>query len=293
MKNKHSFSVNKRSFSVNKRGFSLNEKILAIIPARSGSKGISKKNIRNFCGIPLLAYPIEVAKKSGVFDRIIVDTDSEEIAFIGKKFGAEVPYLRPKQLAGDKSVVIDAVLLLLQRLKADGYEPNIISLLQTTSPLREAEDIINCYNLLNREPRPKGRGSLIFAQDSLHPRDESRGFFAHNKGVDSVVTVCESHPRFYHLEGDGKLVLVNKETENIINRQQVPMGYILNGCIVYIIKTEAFLKKKLFIYYGTYGVVCPKWRSVDLDNIEDWVQAEILYKNKELIKRNIESFNRL
>lgn len=235
-------------------------KILAIIPARSGSKGIPNKNIRNFCGKPLLAYPIEVAKKSGVFDRIIVDTDSEEIAKIGKMFGAQVSYLRPKQLAGDKSVVTSAVLLLLQRLKADGYEPDIISLLQTTSPLREVEDILNCYKLLKK------------------------------RGVDSVVTVCESHPRFYHLGSDGRLVLVNKETENIINRQQVPMGYILNGCIVYMIKTEAFLKKKLFIYNGTYAVVCPKWRSVDLDNIEDWVHAEVLYKNKELIKKRIKTF---
>ena len=235
-------------------------KISAIIPARSGSKGIPNKNIRNFCCKPLLAYPIEVAKKSGVFDRIIVDTDSEEIAKIGKRFGAQVPYLRPKQLATDNSVVIDAVLLLLERLKADGYIPDIVSLLQTTSPLREVEDVLDCYKLLQKS------------------------------GVDSVVTVCESHPRFYHLESDGKLVLVNKETENMINRQQVPMGYILNGCIVYMIKTSAFLKKKLFIYNGTYAVVCPKWRSVDLDNIEDWVHAEILYKNKDLIKRRLKSF---
>lgn len=236
------------------------KKILAIIPVRSGSKGIPNKNIRNFCGKPLLAYPIEIAKKSGFFDRIIVDTDSEEIAKIAKKLGADVPYLRPRELAGDKSIVIDAVLLLLKRLKKDGYEPDIISLLQTTSPLREVEDILDCYKLLQKP------------------------------GVDSVVTVCESHPRFYHLEKDGKLVLVNKETENIINRQQVPMGYILNGCIVYIIKTETFLKKKLFIYNGTYGVVCPKWRSVDLDSVEDWVHAEFLYKNKSLIEKKIKNF---
>ena len=238
----------------------MTKKILAIIPARSGSKEIPSKNIRNFCGKPLLAYPIEVAKKSGVFDRIIVDTDSEEIAAIGKKFGAEVPYLRPKQLATDKSVVIDAVLLLLQRLKTEGYEPDIISLLQATSPLREVEDIINCYELLK-----KG-------------------------AVDSVVTVCESHPRFYHLLDDGRLILVNKETENITNRQQVEMGYMLNGCIVYMIKTSVFFREKKFIYGGTYGIVCPKWRSVDLDEIEDWVHAEVLYKNKDRIKIRLKSF---
>lgn len=236
-------------------------KILAIIPARSGSKDIPSKNIRNFCGKPLLYYPIAIAKKSGIFDRIIVDTDSEEIAAVGKKYGAKVPYLRPKTLATDKSSVIYAVLLLLKRLKYDNYEPDVISLLQTTSPLREVEDVLDCYKLLQKP------------------------------GVDSVVTVCESHPRFYHLESDGRLILVNKETENIINRQQVPMGYILNGCIVYMIKTEAFLKEKLFIYDGTYGVLCPKWRSIDLDETEDWVHAEVLYKNKDIIKRKIKSFN--
>lgn len=236
-------------------------KMLAIIPARSGSEGILNKNIRLFCGKPLLYYPISIAKKSGLFDRIIVDTDSEEIAEIGKMLGAESPYLRPKHLATDKAVVIDAVLLLLQRLKKDGYSPDIISLLQTTSPLREVEDILNCYRLLK-----KG-------------------------GADSVVTVCESHPRFYHLMDNGRLILVNKETENIINRQQVKMGYILNGCTVYMIKTTAFLREKKFIYDGTHAVVCPKWRSVDLDEVEDWVHAEILYKNKGSIKRKIKSFN--
>ncbi len=236
------------------------EKILAIVPARAGSKGIPNKNIRNFCGKPLLYYPIAVAKKSALFGRIIVDTDSEEIANIGKNFGAEAPYLRPKDLASDNAVIIDAVLFLLKRLKEDGYEPDIISLLQTTSPLREVDDILACYELLKKP------------------------------GINSVVTVCESHPRFYHLADDGRLILINKETENIINRQQISMGYILNGCTVYMIKTAVFLKEKKFIYDDTYGVVCPKWRSVDLDEVEDWVHAEVLYKNKELIERTIKSF---
>ena len=238
------------------------EKILAIIPARSGSKGILNKNIRVFNGKPLLYYPISIAKKSGIFDRIVVDTDSPKIAQMGKAYGAEAPYLRPKNLAGDKSSVIDAVFLLLERLKKDGYVPDIICMLQTTSPLREVEDIINCYKLLKKP------------------------------GVESVVTICESHARFYHLGENNKLVLVNKETEKINNRQDVPKGYILNGCTVYLIKTSAFLSKKLFIFEGTHAVVCPKWRSVDLDEIEDWVHAEILYKNKAWIARKIKSLTK-
>src|SRR3989344_3127878 len=234
-------------------------KTLAIIPARSGSRGILNKNIKNFCGKPLLYYAISIAKKSGLFDRIIVDTDSEEIARIGKSFGAEVPYLRPKHLATDNAVVIDAVLLLLNRLKKETYEPDIISLLQTTSPLREIDDVLNCYRLLQKP------------------------------GVNSVVTVCESHPRLYHLDNESRLILVNKETQTIINRQQVSKGYMLNGCIVYMMKTNVFLKKRKFIYDGTYGIVCPKWRSVDLDEIEDWAHAEILYKNRGQIKKRIKS----
>lgn len=237
------------------------EKNLAIIPARSGSKRIPNKNIMDFCGKPLIYYPISMAIKSGLFDRVIVDTDSKKIAEIGEKFGAQVPYLRPKNLAQDTSSVIDAVLLLLSRLKKDGYVPDAICLLQTTSPLRELEDIFTCYELLKKP------------------------------GVDSVCTVCDSHPRFYHLKNDGRLILVNKETENITNIQQVPMGYMLNGCLVYMIKTRAFLREKKFIYDGTYAVVCPKWRSVDLDKVEDWVHAEVLYKNKEGIKSEIKAFS--
>lgn len=238
----------------------MRQKNLAIIPARLGSKRIPGKNLRNFCGKPLIWYPIVQAKKSGLFDRVIVDTESSQIAQVAKKFGTEVPYLRPKKLAGDTSSVIDAVLLLLSRLKKDGYEPQNLCLLQTTSPLREIEDILNCWQLLKKP------------------------------GVESVCTVCESHPRFYHLKKDGRLVLKNPEVENITNIQQVPMGYMLNGCLVYMIKTKAFLEKKKFVHDGTYAVVCPKWRSVDLDEIEDWVHAEVLYKNKEQIKKRIRTF---
>lgn len=241
-----------------KRGTS--GKNLAIIPARSGSKRIPDKNVRDFCGKPLIYYPISIALESGLFDRVIVDTDSRKIAEIGEKFGAQVPYLRPKNLAQDTSSVIDAVLLLLSRLKKDGYVPNTICLLQATSPLREFEDILNCYELLKKP------------------------------GIESVCTICESHPRFYHLKKDGRLILVNREVENKTNIQQVPMGYMLNGCTVYVIKTSAFMREKKLVHDGTYAVVCPKWRSVDLDEIEDWVHAEFLYKNRGLIKRGIKSF---
>lgn len=237
-------------------------KNLAIIPARGGSKGIPGKNIKIFHGRPLIAYAIEQAREAGLFDRIIVDTEDEKIAMIARKYGAETPFLRPKELAGDKSSVIDAVLLLLKRLKKEeGYKPDIITLLQTISPLREISDIKKCWERM---------------QDSK---------------VKSVCTICETHPRLYHLDNQGRLILANKFDGKSTNRQVWPAGYSLNGCIVYMIRTGEFLKTKKFINADTHGVVCPRWRSIELDHIEEWVLAENIFANKEKIEKKIQNFN--
>ena len=236
-------------------------KNLAIIPARSGSKGIPKKNIKIFCGKPLIAHSIEQAKNAGVFDRIIVDTDSAQIAKIARRFGAETPFLRPKKLAGDNAQVSEAVLLLLKRLKEkEDYQPDIITLLQTTSPLREIKDIKNCAKVMR------------------------------DKKVVSVCTICETHHRLYRLSPENRLVLINKPNHDNQNRQAWPQNYILNGCMVYMVRTDKFLKDQKFVDEDTVGVICDKWRSVDLDRPEDWVIAETLYQNKKQIYDQIKRF---
>lgn len=236
-------------------------KILAIIPARGGSKGIPGKNIKIFHGKPLIAYTIEQAKRAGLFDRIIVDTEDDKIAAVARKYGAEVPFLRPKELAGDKSSIDDVALLLLRRLKEkENYSPDILTLLQPTSPLREIDDIKRCWKLM-RDPKIK-----------------------------SVCTICETHPRFYQLDKLGKLLLINKPTWPSPNRQDWPKGYLLNGCMVYMIRTKEYLKTRDFVNKNTVGVLCPRWRSVDLDHPEDWVMAEFLYKNKDKIYAELEKF---
>lgn len=232
-------------------------KNLAIIPARSGSKGIPGKNIKLFAGKPLIAHTIEQAKKAGIFDRIMVDTDSEKIAQIAKKFGAEAPFLRPAQLAGDKAQITDAIILLLERLKDKGYQPDIITLLQTTSPLREVEDIKRCAQTME------------------------------NINISSVCTICETHHRLYHLSRSGRLILVNKPNHENQNRQAWPQCYILNGCMVYMVRLNHFLKNKKFVDAETRGIICDKWRSVDLDKKEDWVLAETLFLNKDKIKKKL------
>ncbi|QQG46224.1 MAG: acylneuraminate cytidylyltransferase family protein [Candidatus Niyogibacteria bacterium] len=236
-----------------------NSKILAIIPARSGSKRIRNKNIRSFLGKPLIAHTILQAKKIPWIDRVVVDTDSLKIAAISKKYGAEAPYLRPKPLAGDKAQVVDAIIHLLKRLKNDErYEPTHIIILQTTSPLRGNEDIYACWDLMKRT------------------------------NATTVLTVAPTHPRLYWMDENKNIVLANKTAVKSTNFQAWRQAYLLNGCFVYIVKTPALLKEKKIITKNTKAVVCDKWRSVDLDTPEEWALAELLHKNRKKIEQRIE-----
>lgn len=239
-------------------------KNLAVIFARGGSKGIPNKNIKIFHGKPLIAHAIIQAlqaKKMGLFDRVLVDTESLKIARIAKKYGAEIPFMRPSELATDTAQINDVFELLLKRLKEEqNYNPDVITLLQPPSPLREIEDIKKCHEVM---------------KDSK---------------IKSVCTVCSTHHRFYTMDNKNKLVLVNEPKKDNANRQAWPKGYILNGCMVYMIRTKEFLKTKKFVDENTHGVICPRWRSIDLDHPEDWVMAELVYANKNKIEQKLKRF---
>ena len=231
---------------------------MAYIPARAGSKRIKDKNIKNFFGKPLISYTIKQARACGFVDKIIVDTDSPEIAEISKKYGAETPWLRPAKLASDKSNIRDAIAYILERLKKEQkYAPDYVLLLQTTSPLRELRDIEACWELIKKTK------------------------------VDTVLTVCPTHPRLYYLDEKKNIILANGDEKMSTNIQAWRSAYILNGCFVYIIKTKSFLKEKNVIMKNTKAVICDKWRSVDLDEPEDWALAEILFKNKNNLANRI------
>lgn len=232
--------------------------VLAVIPARSGSKRIPNKNIRVFAGKPLIAYAIEQAKRVSFVDRVVVDTDSPKIAAIAKKYGAETPYLRPKRLAQDTSQGVDAILYLLKRLrKEQNYLPTHVMILQTTSPLREQSDIERSWELMK------------------------------NTDATTVLTVCSTHPKLYYLDKSRNIILANGAESQSTNTQAWRPAYILNGCFVYIVKTSALLKEKRVITKKTKAIVCDKWRSVDLDEPEDWVLAELIYKHKKYIRTRI------
>ena len=240
----------------------MKEKILVIIPARAGSKRIPNKNIKNFLGKPLIAYTIEQALKCPIIDRVIVDTDSLKIAYIAKHYGAEVPFLRPAKFANDKAKVVDSLFHLLGRLKKEqGYTPTHVMILQTTSPLRELKDIEDCWNLMKKSD------------------------------ATTVLTVCPTHPRLYYMDKKNNIILANGSEKQSTNMQAWRPAYILNGCFVYIIKTDSLRAEHSIITKNTKAVVCDKWRSVDLDEPGDWALAELFYKNKKTIAARVKKLS--
>ena len=175
---------------------------MALIPARGGSKGIKKKNITDLCGKPLLAYTIKAAANCPYIDDVIVSTDSDEIAAVARRFGAEAPFLRPPELAEDTSPTIEAALHAIDSMQSLGREYDVLVLLQPTSPLRTAEDIAGALE--------------AFAANGL-------------KGVVSV-SPAQDHPLLIRSIRDGKLekLLSNSST---CRRQDMPPFYRVNGCI--------------------------------------------------------------
>ncbi|TSC91520.1 MAG: N-acylneuraminate cytidylyltransferase [Parcubacteria group bacterium Licking1014_17] len=228
-----------------------NKKVLAIIPARSGSKGIKDKNIKSFCGKPLIYYTISEALKSRHIDRLIVSTDSEEYAKIARRFNAEVPFLRPKELATDSSPIVDTILHLIEKLKRDeNYIPDYILLLQTTSPLRTSRDIDNCINILN------------------------------SGDCDGVVSMCSTEQLLYGIKDGFIDILFNKNWIRKTNRQSLQATYRLNGSAIYLISREVFIKTRSFLKARIRPYIMDRWQSLDLDDINDFINAEIIYRNR-------------
>jgi CMP-N,N'-diacetyllegionaminic acid synthase len=221
---------------------------LAVITARSGSKGLPDKNIKILSGKPMLAYTIEAAKKSRVFDSIMVSTDSPEYASIACQYGAEVPFLRSEELSSDTASSWDVVLEVLKKYESIGKRFDCVALLQPTSPLRSYEDIIGAANLF------KGRSA------------------------GAVVSVCEiDHPAAWMNTLDESLSMEQfiKQEYKGKRRQDLPVYYRLNGAI-YIVDCEFLIESQDLYRQGCYAYIMPCERSVDIDTINDFLYAEIL-----------------
>ena len=226
---------------------------LAIIPARSGSKGLPDKNIKELNGKPLMAYSIEAALNSNLFDEVMVSTDSEKYAEIAKQQGASVPFLRSEELSGDKAGSWDVVKEVLNRYKEMGKEFDTICLLQPTSPLRNAEDIKNAYNLYNE------------------------------KATVAVVSVCEmEHSPLWSntLPADKSLAGFIRPEANR-PRQEIETYYRLNGAI-YIVKSEEIYKSYDFYKEGCFAYIMPTTKSVDIDSVWDFELAEFIMRKQDI-----------
>ncbi|MCR5271971.1 MAG: acylneuraminate cytidylyltransferase family protein [Lachnospiraceae bacterium] len=223
---------------------------LAIIPARSGSKGLKDKNIKSLGGKPLIAYSIEAALNSGIFDEVYVSTDSIKYADIAKKYGAEVPFLRSEENSGDKSSSWDAVNEALRKYGDIGMHFDNVTLLQPTSPLRTAEDIKGAYN------------SFV------------------EKNATAVISVClmEHCPLWSNTlpEDMSMKEFISREISDI-RRQDLPVYYRLNGAI-YMIKKDALNDIDGLYENDCYAYVMPKERSIDIDELYDFKMAEVLLK---------------
>lgn len=219
--------------------------ILAIIPARGGSKGVLRKNIRVLAGRPLLAWTIDEAKKSKYVDRTILTSDDEEIINVARQWNCEVPFIRPTELAQDHVSGIEPILHALKNIK-DQYDYFV--LLQPTSPLRIVNDIDGCIEkCLNC-----------------------------NAPVCTTVTEPDKSPFWmFYLGHSERLVPVIRQENRSILRQELSRVYALNGS-VFVAKVDWFIKHRTFICEETIAYVTPKERSIDIDTELDMKFCECI-----------------
>lgn len=227
-------------------------KILSIITARGGSKGIPRKNIKMLAGKPLIAWTIEAALQSHVLNRVIVSTDDEEIAEISKKWKAEVPFLRPCDLAKDDSPTLPVLQHALSWLRSsEGYIPEVIVTLQPTSPLRRAEHIDQAIALLQKTR------------------------------ADSMVSVClTEHSPYWmkRLEEDRVFPFLDGKKE-YQRRQDLPPVYRINGAI-YATRYEILMKENRILGEDTRALVMDRESSIDIDTPLDFKMAELILRER-------------
>lgn len=220
-------------------------KNIAIIPARSGSKGLIDKNIKELNGKPLIAYSIDVAKESGVFDEIMVSTDSVRYAEIARNYGASVPFLRSEEQSGDNAGSWDVVKEVLLGYLRNGMKFDTVCLLQPTSPLRSKNDIRNGYKLFEE------------------------------KDAEAITAVCEmDHSPLWSmvLPADGLMREFRKNLRSI-PRQKLEKYYRINGAL-YIRRICYGIDSIELLEDREYAFIMDRNRSVDIDTFEDFELAE-------------------
>lgn len=222
--------------------------VLAIVPARGGSKGVPRKNIKLLNGKPLIAWTIIEAKKSKYIDRCVVSTEDEEIMAVSRKWGADVPFVRPEELAGDETSSIDVVIHSLKELPGYDY----VVLLQPTSPMRTAEDIDNCIEQCAA---------------------------CRAKGCVSVTEASKSPYWMFTVDERKKMKPVVGLSTSATRRQDLPQVFELNGA-VYVSEVGWLLEHGTFLSQETIAYEMSKANSIDIDWGLDFELAELLIKKR-------------
>ncbi len=229
--------------------------VLALVPARGGSKGLPGKNVRSLCGRPLIQWSIDAGLSSRFVDLVMVSTDSQEIAEVATASGASVPYIRPSELAGDAASSIDVVIHALDFLAKAGKYFDIVVLLEPTSPLRDSSDI----------------------DQALQNMADSRS--------SAIVSVCRaesSHPAFvFRQSTDGHLIPFMERPPTGLRRQELEPMFFLDGSI-YASEVQTLRERRSFYHSETSAYEVPKWKSFEIDDLEDFQIVEALANYKRL-----------
>jgi CMP-N,N'-diacetyllegionaminic acid synthase len=228
------------------------KKVLALVPARSGSKGLPSKNVVDFLGKPLLSWSIDAALKCKYVDKAVVSTDSELIAKIGLEYGAHVPFIRPAELSEDTTStfeVIEHTIRFMKNTVAESYD--ILLLLEPTSPLRTSEDIVHALEKLFSDVRAK---SLV-----------------------SVGRVENQFPNFqFKVNSDGFIkTLAGENVFKALRRQEIEDHFFMDGS-VYISYIDELLERGSFIGPDTLAYPLPKWKNIEIDDEFDYEMAAAL-----------------
>lgn len=222
-------------------------KLLALIPARAGSQRLPGKNLKILGDLPLIAHTIKVAQKSACFQKIVVSTDDAETARIAKKYGAEIPCLRPADLATHTAGVVDAVLHMIEQLQKQNESYDAVMLLQPTSPFRKPETIRKACNL----------------------------FLQSREAAIISVSPTKTHPYWCKtLDEQGNLHPFVSGQENPVRYQDLPPAYELNG-LIYLSSVKELIERKSFYGANTKALIIQDAQEIiDIDTHEDWVLAE-------------------
>lgn len=230
--------------------------ILGLIPARGGSKGVPRKNIRLLAGKPLLAYTAEAALASKRLTRVVLSTDDDEIAEVGRSCGIEVPFQRPVELAEDTTPTLPVIQHAIHFLETRGQRFDAICLLQPTNPLRQTADIDGCIDLLE-----SANADTVFTM---------------------LAVPAEHNPHWvYFKQADGSLRLSTGEASPIPRRQDLPPAFHREGS-VYVARRDAIMLGNSLYGARVIGYEIDRNRSVNIDNLDDWKKAERLIQETSL-----------